>query len=117
MKIKSTHLLFSLLLLNFVYASAADWPMWRHDAGRSAVTDEKLPDNLRLQWSRTLSTPRQAWRDLSNVALYFDATYEPIVMGDTLFVCSMNNDSICAYSTDSGKEKGKFFADGLQAKT
>ncbi len=33
-------------------ASANDWPMWRHDANRSAATTEQLPGELHLQWSR-----------------------------------------------------------------
>ena len=42
-------------------ARAADWPMWRHDAGRSAETDEKLPAELHLQWVRQYPRLRPAW--------------------------------------------------------
>jgi len=31
---------------------AADWPMWRHDAGHSAVSQEQLSDKLYLQLQR-----------------------------------------------------------------
>ena len=36
--------------------TADDWPTWRHDASRSAATDQVLPDTLHLQWSRQFAT-------------------------------------------------------------
>ncbi|MBW8034538.1 MAG: PQQ-binding-like beta-propeller repeat protein, partial [Planctomycetes bacterium] len=103
-----------LVLCGFLFpglARGGDWPMWRHDAGRGAATSETLEDDLSLQWSRQLHRPRPAWPD-SQYKLQFDASYEPIVMGQTLYVGSMVSDSVTAYDTGSGREKWRFYADG-----
>ena len=50
----------SLLLLSGL-ARSEDWPMWRHDSGRSGATSEQLPASLSLQWTRQLVEPRMAW--------------------------------------------------------
>ncbi len=92
-------------------ARGADWPTWRHDAGRSATTSETLPPGLSLQWSRQLHPPRPAWPD-SQHQLQFDASYEPIVMEQTLYIGSMVADCVTAYDTASGREKWRFYADG-----
>lgn len=91
---------------------AADWPMWRCDAGRTAVTSEQLPAELYLRWVREFPVPRPAWRDKSNERLFFDVSYEPVVMGNTLFVPSMVADSVTAYDTGTGVEKWRFYTDG-----
>jgi len=91
---------------------AADWPMWRHDAAHSAVSQEQLPDKLYLQWQHQLEKPRRAWADKSNANIYFDLSYEPVVAGKLIYVGSMNNDSISAYATESGREIWRYFTDG-----
>lgn len=92
--------------------SAADWPMWRHDAGHGAVSSEQLTDKLHLQWHRQLEKPRRAWTDQSNANIYFDLSYEPVVAGKRVFVGSMNDDSIAAYETESGREIWRHFTGG-----
>ena len=62
-----------------------DWPMWRYDAGRTAVTPHGLSGELHLQWTLRRPPLQPAFR---NERLHFDAGYEPIVMGDTLLVGS-----------------------------
>ena len=91
---------------------AADWPMWRHDAGHSAVSQEQLTDTLHLQWQRQLEKPRCAWADKSNANIYFDLSYEPVVAGKHIYIGSMNNDSITAHETESGREIWRYFTDG-----
>jgi outer membrane protein assembly factor BamB len=44
--------------------------------------------------------------------LQFDAGYEPVAAGKTLFVGSSRNDSVVALDTDTGKERWRFYADG-----
>jgi len=101
-----------LVVLSFVGSClGADWPMWRHDAGRTACTVEELPAELYLQWTLELPPPRPAWPK-NQRKLQFDASYEPVVMGKSLFVPSMVNDSVTAYDTASGMERWRFFADG-----
>lgn len=91
-------------------AHAADWPMWRCDAWRSATTDQELPGELHLQWMRELPPLEPAWLD--EPRMQFDATYEPVVAGRTMFVASPRSDSVTAFSTDSGVAKWTFYAEG-----
>ena len=90
---------------------AGDWPQWRHDAARSRVTRDPLPADMRLQWTRELPTPRPAW-PRTQWELHFDFSYEPVVMGKSIFAPSMVSDSVTAYDTDTGVEKWRFYADG-----
>ena len=90
---------------------AADWPMWSYDATHSAASPENLPAELHLQWVRELAPPEPAWPAEQHM-LQFDLSYEPVVMGKTLFVASMVADRVTAYDTETGKEKWRFYADG-----
>ncbi len=94
-----------------VVATAADWPQWRYDAARSAVTPEHLPDSLHLQWTRQLPPPRPAWPP-SQPSLRFDESYAPVAAGKRLYVPSMVTDSVTAYDTDGGEICWRFFSDG-----
>ena len=91
-------------------ASAADWPMWRCDAARSAASVGELPAELRLQWVRKLPPPRMAWPN--EPRLHFDASNEPVVMGKTLFLGSPNDGSVAAFDTASGEERWRFYTEG-----
>ena len=91
-------------------AVAADWPQFRRDAGRTAASPEALPDVLHLQWTRRFPTPRPAFP--GEVRLRFDASYEPVVLGQTLFVPSMVTDSVTAFDTRTGAQRWQFFAEG-----
>ena len=44
--------------------------------------------------------------------MQFDATYEPIVAGQRLFVGSSHDNSVTAYDTSSGANFGRFLSDG-----
>jgi len=85
--------------------------MWRHDANRSAAAIEtQLPAKLYLQWTREYAAPRPAWQE--DVRVQFDATYEPIVVGQTMLVGSAQTDSVTAIDTHTGVEKWRFFTNG-----
>jgi outer membrane protein assembly factor BamB len=88
----------------------ADWPMWRGNANRSASTNEQLPAELSLMWSRQLPALKPAWPE--DPRLQFDANYEPVVMGSTMFVGSSLSDSLTAIDTSTGAERWKFYAEG-----
>lgn len=91
-------------------AWGADWPQYRCDAGRSASSPEQLPATLHLQWVRHLATPRPAFR--GEVRLRFDASYEPVVLGRTMFVPSMVADTVTALDIETGSVRWQFFAEG-----
>jgi len=90
---------------------AGDWPQWRYDAGRGAVSPDELPAELHLQWTRQLPEPRPAW-PASQPWLRFDLSYSPVAAGNRLFVPSMVTDSVTAYDTETGEERWRFYADG-----
>lgn len=88
---------------------ADDWPMWRHDSGRTNLSMEKIPDPLFLQWKRELPPVKPAF---GKSRLQFDAGYEPIIVGDTLYVSVPHIDAVVAYDSKTGKEKWRFYTDG-----
>ena len=88
---------------------AADWPMWRHDPGRTAATPQALPEKLELIWSRELPPLRPAYRE---PRLQFDLGYEPVVAGKTLLAASSREDCVIAFDTDTGAERWRALADG-----
>ncbi len=90
---------------------AADWPMWRYDAERSAASPTPLPVELHLRWSRELPKPAPAWRE-EQYKLQFDRSYEPVVMGNQIFIPSMVGDKVVAYDTGTGRQNWQFFCDG-----
>ena len=89
-----------LITLSASVATADDWPTWRHDSQRSAVTAASLPKDLKLTWSRELGPNHIAWGE--DPRLQFDASYQPIVVGKTLVVASARTHSVTAYHTESG---------------
>jgi outer membrane protein assembly factor BamB len=91
-------------------APAADWPMWRFDAQRSAASPTPLPAQLHLHWSREYPAEIPAWPEQEKMP--FDVCYEPIVVGQTLYMNSSRHDCIRALDVASGERKWIFFADG-----
>lgn len=112
MKTCCLHLAWASLLIVSLsgQATAADWPTWRFDAGRSASSPEQLPTSLNLQWTRALPELRPAWPE--DPRLQFDASYEPVVAGETLYYGSSRNDSVTAVDLNTGEQRWRFFADG-----
>ena len=86
-----------------------DWPMWRHDAGRTGATADLLPEATTLKWVRHLPEVTPAYH---SSRLQFDAGYEPIVAGGRLLIASSRNDSVTAYETSTGRELWVFRTNG-----
>ncbi len=97
------------IVIRPAWLCAQDWPMWRHNARRTATSQQKMPDKLHLQWMRKYPRVRPAF---GSRRLQFDAGYEPVVMGKTLFMGSPVNDSVFAIDTETGAEKWRFYTDG-----
>ncbi|NDA66105.1 MAG: hypothetical protein EBY09_05595, partial [Verrucomicrobia bacterium] len=99
------------LLARPVYA--ADWPMWRCDANRSAVTPESLPEELRLQWTRQYSPRVPAWDDpLNQDLMAYDRVFEPVVLGDRVFLSFNDTDKVLSLDLRTGEEQWAFYTDG-----
>jgi len=100
--------LFCLMSATRVYSS--DWPMWRNGMSRNGVSPGALPDTLNLHWSRQLLEPKPAWPN--EPRLHFDASYEPVAVGQQLFVGSMVDGSLAAFNIETGRLNWRFYADG-----
>ncbi|MFO1482486.1 MAG: PQQ-binding-like beta-propeller repeat protein [Verrucomicrobiaceae bacterium] len=101
-----------LTTLCFLFATAihaADWPMWRHDPGRTAATSQKMPAEPHLIWSRELPPLRPAFKE---PRLQFDRSYEPVAAGKRLLVGSSREDCVIAFDTETGAELWRALADG-----
>lgn len=112
---KRSSLVWTVVLLLATRATAAagdDWPMWRHDAARTAVSAESLPRPLHLQWTRHYPALRPAYWQVRQDRLQFDAGYEPVAAGGRLFFGSSRNDSVTALDAKTGRELWRFFAGG-----
>ncbi len=97
------------MLTGSLAAYAADWPQFRYGPNRGASSPEQLAGTLHLQWTREFAAPSPAFP--GEVRLRYDATYEPVVMGGTIFVPSMVTDSVTALDTANGKVRWRFFTD------
>lgn len=102
------NLLLTMSVMSAV-CSAGDWPMWRHDAGRTGVAEGVLPEKLELSWSRQLPTTTPAFH---SPRLQFDAGYEPIAANGRLLIASSRNDSVTAYDASTGKELWVYHVNG-----
>jgi outer membrane protein assembly factor BamB len=103
----------SLIVLTASGASAADWPQWRSDALRSAVSNEQLPADLHLQWTRGFEPRKQAWDDPLNLDLMsYDRVFEPVVSQGRLFLGFNESDKVVAYDVATGRELWTYFTSG-----
>ncbi len=100
---------FVIFLFLSAFAQAADWPMWRHDPGRTAATTQKMPAEPRLIWSRELPPLRPAFKE---PRLQFDRSYEPVAAGKRLLVGSSREDCVFAFDTETGAELWRALANG-----
>ena len=85
--------------------ASTDWPMWRHDPGRTAATEEQLPEKLFLQWTLKLPSLVPAYKDLR---LQFDKGYEPIVSNGRLIIGSSRSGAVTAYDAEKAMSSGGF---------
>ncbi len=110
---KTSSLTVLSISLSGLFASAAqtaDWPTWRHDEGRSGSTPQKLANELHLQWTLQAEPLTPAWPE--DRRLQFDAVYEPVVVGTTMFLASGRNDSVTAVDLETARTLWRFYADG-----
>lgn len=106
----------TVLLLSWLVAipgwSADNWPMWRHNAERSAATQNALTDKLALLWQRTFAPRQQAWDDPLNLDLMsYDRTFEPIVLDGRMFVGFNDRDKLLALDAGTGQELWSYYAE------
>ncbi|GDY18853.1 hypothetical protein LBMAG56_01980 [Verrucomicrobiota bacterium] len=92
---------------------AADWPMWRYDAYRSAASPEVLAPQLFRQWTRQYAPRVQVWDDpLNHDLMPYDKVFEPVVLGGRMFIGFNDTDKVVALDLRSGAELWAFYTDG-----
>ncbi len=108
---------------------SADWPTYKRDAKRTAVTEEKIAFPLRPVWVyRAAQAPRPAWPDplayptevdfayirddTQPVMLDFDYALHPVIVGSTFYFGSSADDTVRALSLATGKQKWAFVTGG-----
>jgi outer membrane protein assembly factor BamB len=89
---------------------AADWPQFRCDAAHTARSPDDLPASLHLTWVREEPPLASAWPD--QPMMQFDAAYDPVVAGDSVFVSSSLTDSISAWNLNTGAGRWRFITNG-----
>lgn len=101
------------LIISGTCGKAADWPMWRYDAARSAASPDQLPSDLKLLWTHEFSPRKQAWDDALNLDLMtYDRILEPVVADGRLFLGFNDRDKLTAYDVETGVELWSYFAAG-----
>jgi len=93
--------------------TAADWPMWRYDAGHTASSPDDLPESLNLKWTREFGRREQVWDDpLNNDLMQYDKIFEPVVMGGRMFVGFNDSDKVVALDVETGRQQWAFYTNG-----
>ncbi len=77
-------------------ATADDWPVYRHDPGRSGSTKSEAPAELKQKWSVKAG---------SNLT-------PPIVVGNTVYLADKDSHEVHALDGKTGKSKWTFTAGG-----
>lgn len=91
-------------------AGAADWPMYRADAARSAAIAEPLADTLHLQWKRRIPTRIAAFgTDRRNPV---DAISVPVIAGGLVLIGNEADHALQAFALETGALRWTFVADG-----
>ncbi|MDA0659494.1 MAG: PQQ-binding-like beta-propeller repeat protein [Planctomycetota bacterium] len=87
--------------------------MWRFDAGRTAASTHDLPARLSLRWIRHYEQRTQVWDDpLNNDLMQFDRVFEPIVVGNRVYVGFNDSDKIVCWDLQTGDEVWRYYTDG-----
>jgi outer membrane protein assembly factor BamB len=77
-------------------AGPADWPTYRHDAGRTGATSVPVPTDLSPAWEATLGD------DLSSL----------VIANGTLFIPTVDDHTVHALNAETGEERWSFTAGG-----
>jgi outer membrane protein assembly factor BamB len=108
-------IIFNLILIAVLVNECvpADWPMWRYDAGRTAASPENLSDRLNMHWVQHFSARQSVWDDpLNQDLMQYDRIFEPIVLGNTVFIGFNDCDKVAAFDLQTGQHKWEFYTDG-----
>lgn len=119
----------ALLLMFALPAAASDWPAYRGDARRSAVSTDQVKFPLAVAWQRTSKRlPRPAFADpvkhptnidfafvrdgAEPVLLDFDHAYHPVAASGRVYFGSSADDSVRCLSLATGEQQWVFVTGG-----
>lgn len=108
---KSVHAAAAVLITVSGLAHGNDWPMWRHDVGRSGATAHALPTDLQLRWVWNLGRTTPAW-PASQTKIQFDAGFEPVCAEGCLVIGSPVDGRVMAIDMTSGEPVWQYFTEG-----
>lgn len=77
-------------------ADAGDWPMYRHDEGRSGACELAVPADVGKKWETNLGSQPTA----------------PVIAAGQLFVATKENHTVHALSAETGKENWSYIVGG-----
>jgi outer membrane protein assembly factor BamB len=106
---------FAGFLLAAQLSLAEDWPAYRHDLRRSAMSQDQLVPSLQLQWVFTpLHPPKPAWPMPSEETprMHTDRALHVIVAGDTAYFGSSTDHQVYALDAATGDLRWTFFTEG-----
>ena len=96
-------------------ASAEDWPAYRRDGRRSAVTAARLDFPLGAAWRYRLpQPPRPAWPDCGRAFSIFDFDYAvmPVVAGGMVYLANSADDTVYALDAADGSLRWTYTTGG-----
>jgi len=117
----------ALLLSLALPARSEDWPVYRHDNRRSAVTAEELALPLKPErvWVHEAAQPPRAatrespaqqdfWHSRYTLQpkMTHDRAFHPVIVGDSVFVGSFANDKVYCLDQATGQVRWSFFTEG-----
>lgn len=106
-------ILFGVIMGLGLVSHGEDWPMWRHNTGRTASSLEELPPDLHLHWLNHYPARTPVWEDPLNQDLMpYDAIFEPIVAGNTVYLGFNGSDKLIALDLETGEERWTYYCDG-----
>ncbi len=102
-----------ILVIALDAANAAEWPAYRRDVARSAVTPERLQFPLGTAWSRRLpQAPQPAWPDdgRSFPVFEFDLAPVPVSAGGMVYLANSADDTVYALDGRDGSVRWTYTA-------
>lgn len=99
-------------------ASASDWPVHGHDAGRSFISPDKLSFPLHASWVHQVAhPPRPAFDDTHSnpgrqPSATYDRAFQVVSAQGRIFFGSSSEDALICLDAETGEEHWRFFCEG-----
>jgi len=115
-------ILASLIMVSASIANADDWPTYRRDNQRTAISAETIAAPLSTEWVFTpLHAPSHAWGDpqpkvvegnLELPRMRFDDTFHVAAVGSSIYFASSSDNKVYCLDARSGQIRWEFCTNG-----